>query len=1567
MHRIKTEVGVDKQINIKLEQDFDFLEILSLKISQQEIYNRNCADYGVVVGRISANNGYGLSNVKVSIFVPISESDKENPIITSIYPYTNTQDTNEDGYRYNLLPYEPSYSNHAATGTFPSREDVLNNEVVSEIYDKYYKYTVKTNSSGDYMIFGAPLGAQTVFVDIDLSDIGEFSLTPQDLIRMGLATESQLSGNKFKSSTNLNELPQILSLQKNIDVSPLWGQEEVCDISINRVDFDLRADANIDIQPSAVFMGSIFSTSDNARIRSNCKPKDDFGNLCTLETNTGQILAIRQTIFDDENGNPILEEYTLEKSGNVIDGDGTWVVDVPMNMDYVVTNEDGKKVIVNDPKVGIPTKGKYRFKIKWQQSKNLTQQNRRAYFLVPNVREYWLNSTSDPNEEENENSKEYRDLAGSYYFGLDWSGYTNPDAAISCEDTFYEFTNNKVYSVSSLIDNYKNGSGRGRFVGIKEINDNSCSSTINKFPVNDGVRNFDLIYFVFSILFQVLQLLGIPVLIAYHLIAFLWNNFAVPLLIVLISFLTYQSINFFIQAATSGIAFTLIAGFIALGILSSVTAGLLISRFRRITAKKFGNIKLPMITYPDCQSCECEQEGINDGEGNFPNSLFTQLSNAALYYDGIKSSLVIYPEETDDNDMASAIIAEVIGSRTDDKSSIAFYKSTESKEYRLPSNAKKIFGYSTDLPLGERINVFNSRKKYFDEQNKIRVTFNKPSNVGKFHYDNTLTVLMQDKFETGTLLSFVNPESSQDSNYNYSGGTFVRGITGNTINKGITNINVKYATSQNNEGNVSYIIDNQSDNLNYRFASDIEYYQVVTAITISDAVKIWNESGTLPKILTDPMTIYLNEKELLSWGFPTSYEIKPSEYFDTFDGQYITIIQRGVDPYSPLITNEYGLGIIFGYSDPNEIVITGSTRLNIPIQVLDSNLSVQSFDNQDSIFYPSYFFNPGNEYSGFTSSNVGYYGAIDTNNRLGNILDSLSIDNVTYTVSKINNQFASNSISDISFKYDRTEDLSGVGYYYGRVSSSTPKNVTIEYHSPSLYPIFLTNPMSIYNKNKNVLRTDRLPSSDFLDGISWDDSAGLLQQNLGFATYIINVNSDNITIDNFNFGDSSLSPDIENQIGSSQVSNSFDCTNMVGLTCYSGSGVNFGVKNNCDDNIDGGCYIFMRRPLLDLGKDLKNFSEWGFRFRFFYGICRGILSQTFSNNWVNGALFAFPIQIDVTFNKNNEPNNPVFCKDLIFFDKKTNNFYYRSSPYILSTQKFVGKPTIGNESANNLRNLLFPTTIIDLGMKNEFYKEITFERYANYFVADKLNPTSYSDTSDLVNLFVISRIIDENFLRRILSFLSRNNSLGQLFSRKNSRVDGDLAQLLSINSEEGVIKYSPEFYNSESNAVVFDNGNNNIVIGVFYSSTTEDIQFKDFVSPGRLNIRTQNGNLIPLFFGNNSQEVPNYQWSLAQGSQSIFGNENNDWATTRTSIVSTRYQNFDRLNKNQYFYTSNAGNDDRLLRGYIFNVNANGDYSSTSGIYPNKFVVGAPNHYYFGLFKGKTALDKFKAKYLSDE
>jgi hypothetical protein len=437
---------------------------------------------------------------------------------------------------------------------------------------------------------------------------------------------------------------------------------------------------------------------------------------------------------------------------------------------------------------------------------------------------------------------------------------------------------------------------------------------------------------------------------------------------------------------------------------------------------------------------------------------------------------------------------------------------------------------------------------------------------------------------------------------------------------------------------------------------------------------------------------------------------------------------------------------------------------------------------------------------------------------------------------------------------------------------------------------------------------------------------------------------------------------------------------MVGLNCYTGIGDTFGVKEGCEsgDAVENGCYIMVNKPLFDLTKDLKTFAEWGFRFRFFYGLCRGVLSQSFMNNWVNGSLYMFPIQVDIYYNRNNQPSAQSYPQEVTYFDSSSNNFYYRSSPYNFTSNKFIGQPVTGLSSPVNRRNLLFPTTIINLGIKDDFYQEILFDPSAKGYIMKSLNPTSYSDTSDLVNLFVISRITDEGFLRQILAF--GDNSLQQLFSRDGNsrRIDGDLAQSMSINSEFGVIPFSPQFYtatNSNSDPVRIIGPMNNPTMAIFFSSTTQDLQNKDFLTPGVINFRpSNNANAITYKYGIKSQEVPFYQWNIvSKGETNVFGTEKNNWLTSNNDIFSREYQSLDRRDiiTPSYYIPSSYPISDTFARGYIFDVTGtsynNFNYSLFDDTSKKQVLVGAPNHFYFGVIKGETALDKFKEKYSIDE
>ena len=690
-YRVRTQVGVDKSVVVNLDQDFDFLEILSLKLSQSEIYTRQCSDYGVIAGRVSVNDGYGVPNAKLSLFIPITADDELNPTISEIYPYKTISDINEDGYRYNLLPYKPSFPGHSATGSFPDLEDVLTNPTAIELYDKYYKFTVTTNDSGDFMIFGAPVGSYTILMNLDLSDMGPFSQSPQDLIRIGLATESQVNGTKFQKSENLVTLPQIIFLNKTVEVLPLWGEPEICQPSITRTDFDLTAEANVTIKPTSIFMGSIISDTDESALRKNCKPIKKSGYQCNLISGPGQILAIRQTIKQDINGRPILEEYEFENNGKVIDSDGAWLLDVPMNLDFIITNEFGEQIFSNDERKGIPTKAKYRFKVKWNQSPSLGEPIKRANFLIPNIKENgWdsNNAEDDPLINFVSTSGGYIAAKKSYAFSLDWNDYGYSGSsfgddiiqeAINCEDKFYEMSYNKVYTISQLVTRFTKGNRQRQYLGIKNITDETCESTSNKFPTNDAQYRFDLLFLLFIIVSSFISIILKFVVTIFHVICYLVSKIR----------------NF-------NIGFSVLGHYI--GIRPFENWQVLID-----IENKFSHLQIPLFTYPECQLCSCSgsNDGFSSAGSTYRPPLFNNTSILANIIDPGS-----YDVNTDYDEIIEPIQRFSAG--------WVFNNLAYSYAFRTPQRANFNDGrfiWVQGLTIPESVNLMNFKGKYFGDGN----------------------------------------------------------------------------------------------------------------------------------------------------------------------------------------------------------------------------------------------------------------------------------------------------------------------------------------------------------------------------------------------------------------------------------------------------------------------------------------------------------------------------------------------------------------------------------------------------------------------------------------------------------------------------------------------------------------------------------------------------------------------------------------------------------------------------------------------------------------------------------
>ena len=476
--RIKTTPnGDDKYIKVNLEQDFDFIEILSLKISQDEAYTKFCSDYGTIVGRVTVNNGFGVPNAKVSVFLPIDEDDKKNSEIKNIYPFETVNDKTEDGKRYNLLSKNPVPDNDCFTpiGTFPNKREVLDNPTMLEIYCKYYKYTTTTNHAGDFMLFGVPLGSYTVHVDADISDIGIISQRPYDLIAQGTPEKMFESPTKFKGGDNLDKLLQIKTVNIGVNVEPFWGDIDNCQIGITRLDIPL----NVDIIPSAIFMGSIFGDNEKNSVNRNCRPRNAMGELCKQVAGEGTIEMIRKTIDGD------IERFDVD-GGRVIDEDGTWAYQVPMNLDYVVTDEEGSLIYSQDPKIGIPTKTSVRFRIGMDETGGEGRKRTRGKFLVPN----------------NPTKKSEVD----YSFGE-----VTPNGPATKDSSFYDMYWDKIYTVKSFIPRFQrtqltNGAPYigNNYTAIKDVDNQDCSGLKTPFPYNRINTEVNPIFSVLCIIIQII-------------------------------------------------------------------------------------------------------------------------------------------------------------------------------------------------------------------------------------------------------------------------------------------------------------------------------------------------------------------------------------------------------------------------------------------------------------------------------------------------------------------------------------------------------------------------------------------------------------------------------------------------------------------------------------------------------------------------------------------------------------------------------------------------------------------------------------------------------------------------------------------------------------------------------------------------------------------------------------------------------------------------------------------------------------------------------------------------------
>jgi hypothetical protein len=473
--------------------------------------------------------------------------------------------------------------------------------------------------------------------------------------------------------------------------------------------------------------------------------------------------------------------------------------------------------------------------------------------------------------------------------------------------------------------------------------------------------------------------------------------------------------------------------------------------------------------------------------------------------------------------------------------------------------------------------------------------------------------------------------------------------------------------------------------------------------------------------------------------------------------------------------------------------------------------------------------------------------------------------------------------------------------------------------------------------------------------------------------------------------------DLAASTGITRVFESFTCNGSVNLECYDCQNSTILIRprgNPCQEYLgetifEFGCYRFITTIFLSLLRDWELMFEWIARNMVMLGACRNVFSHRFINNWVNGVLYAFPFKNEIvgyTSPTSATPNQPIpkYCRETLRYYGQTKNFYYRATPY---------NPTTGQFGEISRGNMGFPTTIMDLGPRADYLQELVMSDEYDGYVTNRLDSSSFGTVDDILNLFIVSRFMDNNFLTNLLGSL---NILAYFSNSRPSRgvggtklmIDADYAQLISINSELGVAPFLSSNYPDnppgEQSPIFFDCSN---VLGIFFSS---DTQLRDYITPKRTIINpsgTTVGNCTFNNFPVYSQVVPLSQWKIEtsptsfSGNDSIFGRQFNNWDFTfdGSKIFSNRYQSLDRLQQSSRYFRTDGSSQTQYQKGYIYAVKtvtaSTGAISVQLSASPldwdpnpisNQLVtVGAPFHFYFGLRRGASAFDRFRKKWIN--
>jgi hypothetical protein len=194
--------------------------------------------------------------------------------------------------------------------------------------------------------------------------------------------------------------------------------------------------------------------------------------------------------------------------------------------------------------------------------------------------------------------------------------------------------------------------------------------------------------------------------------------------------------------------------------------------------------------------------------------------------------------------------------------------------------------------------------------------------------------------------------------------------------------------------------------------------------------------------------------------------------------------------------------------------------------------------------------------------------------------------------------------------------------------------------------------------------------------------------------------------------------------------------------------------------------------------------------------CGGIVNYSFIENWLSGSLYFIQFK----------GKKRRYCENVVKYVDSQERFYYRSAIY-------TNENNWGQTLTNSIR-IGRPTTMVDLGPRDEFIKEICVDPSLdpNCSVSRSIGPTSFQNFGEILGLAINYRMdVSNNNTFDINDFFDNGG-----FGYTTRVLDGDILQLISINNEVGIeefdlqnpryLGYSYQFLDPDLLPDVFKNG-----------------------------------------------------------------------------------------------------------------------------------------------------------------